>query len=361
MSKVKASPVRIEKIRVRDLYSFACDLPAGEKENELIPITRQRALAQSRNPCAAENDIGLLVAYVGDRCAGYCGFIPGWLRIKNQLSKVYWVSALFVLPEFRRRGVGLYLLRMIYRLKSDCCACNMSKEAERVVRGMKFREMGVLKYYILSFNRMGPAVKGELYRRLFRRRKRCLRKISWREVDRVQTSRQPLPAANLTRAEFYRGEEVINWMLRYKWLVETGAREEPNSNYMFSEGRDIFKYIALEIYSADQTIYKGFLVLSLSSVNSETTLKILDFRFGNPADRRYILPLAMRYARGYRADFVHLPENIFQLDKNHLLMRYLAHRKQRFYFGHLKDKQSPLAAACFDITLNYCDGDTPFT
>ena len=361
MKKGKVAPVRIEKIRIRELQHFARNLPAGNDKDNLIPITPARALAQSRNPSADENDIGLLVAYVGEQCAGYCGFIPGWLKNGDQISKVYWSSALFVLPEFRKKGVGLYLIRRGTRLNYDFVSCNLSRVAERVVRGLGHREIGGLEYYILSFKRMGTVAKNYFYHGLFRRRKRTRREINYREVGRIRFPEEHPPRHNPATVEFYRSEETINWMLRYKWLVETAAREEISSNYIFSDARDIFKYIALEVYSADKTSYKGFLVLSVSSVNSETTVKILDFCFADPADHRHILPLALRYARAYRADFVHLPGDIFALDKHNILMRFLAHKKKRIYLAHPKDSHSPLAVSFNRITLNYCDGDTAFT
>jgi hypothetical protein len=117
----------------------------------ILPIGKPRALAYATNPCADENDIGLLVAYLGGQCIGYLGIMPGLLRRGDQFSKIYWLSTWFVPPEFRKTSVGLPLLLNALSLKYDLVVCGMTDEAERVYRGLRFRELGQLKYCIINF------------------------------------------------------------------------------------------------------------------------------------------------------------------------------------------------------------------
>ena len=103
--------IRIDRVKVKELFDFACRIIEKEKDSGVIPITKHLALAQAKNPYADEMDDGLIVAYFNGRCAGYIGLIPGLLRNNDEFSKVYWASTFYVAPQYRTAGVGLLLLK----------------------------------------------------------------------------------------------------------------------------------------------------------------------------------------------------------------------------------------------------------
>ncbi len=146
--------IRIERIKVKDLHEFACRTVSRTKENDVIPITKHRALAHTNNPYADENDIGLLVAYIGNQCIGYLGLMPGLLKEGDKFSKVHWFSTWFVPPEFRKTSVGLLLMMNALSLKYDLIATGISNETERICRGLGFHELGPLDYYVINVDRM---------------------------------------------------------------------------------------------------------------------------------------------------------------------------------------------------------------
>ena len=69
--------VEIRAVKVRDLDTFARETLAALRPGEVVPISPSRARAQTRNPNADPEDIGLLVAYQDGRCLGSLGLVPG--------------------------------------------------------------------------------------------------------------------------------------------------------------------------------------------------------------------------------------------------------------------------------------------
>jgi hypothetical protein len=387
--------IKIEKIKAKDLYKFTCQTLSRAKASDVVPITKHRALSHTNNPCADENDIALLVAYIEDKCAGYLGIMPGLLRIGDRFSKVHWFSTWYVPPEFRASSVGGMLIVNALSLKYDIIITGINRAAERVFRNLGLHELTPVEYYVIDINRINPLIlilrlsqkilskieiksgitnvfrtperifspliRKILYNILYSHYKEYIEEICYKEVDKINKDSIGQVGYNATATEFYRGIDIINWMLRYKWILEPDQAEVSNLNYNFGNIQDVFKFITLKIYSSNGKNYKGFLVLSISSKNSETVLKVLDFHFSNQTDYKYVLSLALKYARAYPADYIKFPKSLSVYIKGGILTKFLLRKKNRIYFYHPKDRNSPLAISAKDINLNYCDGDTAFT
>lgn len=385
-------PIRVEKVRVKDLYNFASRRYAEWAEGDLIPIGKQRSLACAHNPYADERDIGLLVAYLGGRCAGYLGIMPGLLRVGERFFKVHWLSTWYVPAHLRRTSVAVQLVLSAFGLGYDLMVTGMSREAEKVYRGLGFKEGKPLSYYVLSLRRcnlLGVALKGlsriqrmasvegklrsewidaserlyaPLKRPLYRMltRKEELAGILWEETPRVaETSGfgEPRPGA----AQFFRGPEIVDWMLAYRWTVDRERVERADRDYYFAEVRDEFKHIGLKIFSAEGKACRGFLVLSLSRQKRNLVFKVLDFALANRDDHRRAAALVVKYARQCQADEVELPERLADHLRPRPVARALLVRKKRVNLGRPKCATSPLAEALGSIEPDYCDGDTAFT
>ncbi|MFQ5823911.1 MAG: hypothetical protein ACE5JB_07645 [bacterium] len=388
--------IRIEKIRVKELHDFACRILDRTKDNDIIPISKHRALAYSKNPYADDNDIGLLVAYMGNKCIGYLGIMPGLLRTGNKFSKVYWFSTWYVPLEFRKTSVGSLLMMNALSVKYDFLANapGMSREAQRVYRALHFHELGPLDYYMITVERLNwfyvafrllqrilnkigidfeildnltrasvfifTPIRRIIYDLLLHNQaNQQIKNISYKEVSEIDDYLMQIKhRANSTG--FYRDTDIINWMLKYKWILEPDKIETPKLNYRFAYVQDVFRYIALKVYSPDGKDYKGFMVLSVSSENLKTVLKVLDFCFLNRDDYKYIVSLALKYARTYKATNIVLPGSLATYIKDGVLMKFLLHKEYIFYFCHPKSRNSPLATSLNDIELQFCDGDIPF-
>jgi hypothetical protein len=165
---------------------------------------------------------------------------------------------------------------------------------------------------------------------------------------------------NGTEKKFYRSIQIINWMMNDKWIPTSKKRDANDSRYYFSEIRNVFNYIAIKVYSKANMDYKGFVVFSFSVFKLNSIMKILDYHFIEPKDSKYIIPLAFKYARNLRANFIEFPESIKMYLNTRTIMQFLLKKRQRAYLYYSKSKNSLLKKHSHEIELNYCDGDTPF-
>ena len=372
------APITIKLIPVRELEEFSRIIRNPDETNPLPPA---RGRSQARNPYADPDDIGLLVAYRGERCVGYLSIMPGLLRLSGRDVKFVWGSSWYVLPEFRRSRVAFLLARKVME-RYDIIATHLSPAAEKVLRGLKFREMGILTYHVLKTKRAaqplvllrlwrdflaGKTPPGKTQRFLDRLIKkfayafifytlRLPRDYSLKKVDRIEDNRiaPTLPPA------FRRGAEIINWMMSYPW-IEAAPREGEDRDYYFSHRRDYFRYLAFEVYSPDRKEYRGLVVLSVSSSRGKVILKVLDHYFIKPEDRRFILPIAARQAAACRADEIILPEIVLASLKRPFIFRSLSSRRRQVYLYHPRDEESPSLDLLKQVKLNYHDGESAFT
>jgi len=396
---LETDPIRIEKIRLKQLNNFAADVLKKPAFKKVAPITLARALSQAKNPYAHPEDVVLLVAYQGKDCVGYHGLLPGRLELNGQFSKVFWATAFFVSPEIRGKGVGKRLLSEIKELNIDFAVTGMTRGAKETYKRMHFQPLGSLSYYQLRvekfqvfaplfrsicafLEKQNPEAKQRLSMinrweaRLYWLIKTYFYKIALRgfsaaetcaeyaEVNQINQRHSNAPAS-LSKpsgyAAFCRGTETVNWMISYPWVFSSGKIRTEVDNYYFSTRRDIFKYVALEIFSPDKRSFKGYLILSISCKKSKTVVKILDARLRNPEDRRIAAFLGLKYGAEYLADRIDIPEEFATGFKSRTLSAHLLKRQTRLFMFCPKQTNSPLAISKGRIVLNYCDGDTAFT
>ena len=389
--------IRIEKIKLADLYDFACKTIGNPTFKQAAPIPLIRALAQSKNPYGRPDDVVLLVAYCGDRCVGYQGLLPGLLKTDVQTSKVYWGMAWYVIPEFRRRGIGQRLLEEIKNTKIDYITPQMTARAERVFRRAGYKDLGRLTYFQLRVDRLNfsarffdaiipflskktPYPKGTPSRRMRLNRliysitKRILYRSAWRSsrrrqkpgfrwkvVDQIDESVGAPLNRQVKRPSFLRGVEVVNWMLKHPWLVTKSEKKTDVANFYFSITREMFTYIAIAINSSDSGRPKGFLVLSVSKKKMKMRVKILDFYFNQPEDREIAAYLALRYAKVFLADRIDFPASLENYFKQTAGFKKLIKKQSHLFMFYPASSHSPLVVNKGKIAFSYCDGDTAFT
>jgi hypothetical protein len=167
--------------------------------------------------------------------------------------------------------------------------------------------------------------------------------------------------ANMPSTAFYRGSEAVNWMLRYPWVVESGKSQTEDNGFYFTDTRDIFKNIVVEVYSTDDGNFIGYVVLSYSIIAGKRVLKILDNHFVNEEHTTCVIHLAMRYSQNLNIDKIELPGYMRKYNHSRIIQDLLWHEKHRIYQCSPKSDASPLGKWWQDIVLDNCDGDMPFT
>jgi len=380
--------LHIEPIRAKDLYNFIRSY-AAEPEGQLIsPISVYRAQAQANNPYANEEDVGLLVAYAGKMCVGYQGLFPGLLRAKCGETKVYWCTAAYVLPEFRKRMVAIQLIKKILSLQKDIVVTGFDGVVGSVFTGMHFRELPPLNYLRVRLERLNlparvmgrlsqsaalaplfPNKVGDTSGRPFWLRdgiKTAYYKLAtgalvrpngerWREAGPSENAFVSDTEAKKSEAFFKRGPEIIRWMLGYPWIKTRSVTTPP---FYFSEACPEFRYACF--VSTDTSKEPSFAVLSLCHENGIARIKLLDYD-EREEKRGEIFALVLREAAKFRADEIELPAEMeFEAKKLRFSSAILEHQKRRYLY-HTFSPESPLATAIANLRLNYCDGDCAFT
>ncbi len=389
--------IRIEHIKVKDLLPFAESVIGGSEAGQFIPISMQRAAAHAHNPYSTKEDIALLVAIDSDEeVVGYFGILPLLLREGGDYHKVHWFTTWNVSTKVRGRGVGGQLMAEALTLGYDFLIVG-SVHARRVCRKYGFWERDPLIYYWLDPSGMAQLNPLVWLRRAYRKLLRILRikkpveihspltealtktvapltqKIFSSRLERLeaqlsegfrfqevaQIHADPAVPPHRPEIELHRAIEVVNWMLAYPWVVERGTSVTENMDYFFSDAREMYRQIAVEVYDPED-MYLGFVVFSVSNKGQRSVLKTRDFRFSQPSYERAVLALALRYAREYEAATIELAAEIAA----HLpdrLGKLLLQRKERIYQCMPKSEDSPLAQLWPEISLHLWDGDMAFS
>jgi len=195
---------------------------------------------------------------------------------------------------------------------------------------------------------------------LWKAHRDILKDINVQEVSQVQPE-TPEQLAALSPVVLYRGAEIVNWMLKYPWVMETGQSTTEKMDYFFTDVRDYYRNIALELSAGSNQEYLGYVILSASAQQKRMALKVLDTSFRNNIDERYVLPLVLRYARELNTGTIDLSTHQAEMIHNRFLSRILVHRKKRIYQCYPANSASPLALAWNKIEFQYCDGDMAFS
>jgi len=345
----------IRKIKLKDLGEFARRSLSDPIFADVAPISLLRAKSQSKNPQGQPDDIALLVALCGNRCGGYHGLLPGLIKNKDTVSKIYWLVTFYLAPAFRGKGYGKRLVAEIQKTKADLVTTGITEAAAGVYRGTGFQQLAELPYY-----RLHPENADALTT--------ALQNLIPREKEFRSKSVNQLTEKLATTADqqdsiisFQRDIKTINWMIRNPWVVSRPDARQDAKHYYFSRVRDLFEFVPLEIFAPDGITRKGYLLLSISRSKHRTTIKILDYYFHDSKDHFIAGYFAIKYAEEYRADRLEFPAGLknFWGDQTGLMSR--AKKKKRLYLFYPRSPDSPLARLAKKIELNYCDGDTAFT
>ncbi len=397
---MKQDQIRIEKIKLKEIYKFACNALSQTPYQAAAPISLRRALSQSNNPYGRPDDAVLLVALRGGKCAGYQGLLPGLFCHNGELQRVHWSTAFFVSPDYRGEGVAGCLLKEVKKLNIDFPVTRMTESARQAYLKAGFQELGNLTYYQLRMEKIrkldaifqeaeaslrldtdpdemsklnSDVRRGEgalyqrskkiFYRQLLAGLKPKQPAFEHEAVAQIDAQARQIIRRQLKSPRFFRGIEGINWMLNYRWMIsarheKTEAEWEP---YYFSLVSELFDYVALEIYSADKKIFKGFLVLSVLVKKGRTWVKILDFAFKDPGDDELAAYFGLIYADKFSADRLEFPADLLDYFGQNPLLQPLIKKQQRLYLFYPKIHGSALEACKGGIRLDYCDADTAFT
>ena len=379
------SGIKIRNVLIKEIYEFACQALDTLESDSVAPLSIHRALAWTKNPCAEPDDIALLVAYVDDQCAGYLGLVPMELRADGKIEKTYWTSTFYVAPKYRTCGVGVLLVIRMLSLPVNLAATCVSEQAQALYNKLGFNNIEPLTYYALDLqqanlplrllrktvryfnNKAATAmektgglglspVRALLYKRLLSNwRKRC-KKHSFKEIKGIPDSRFEVEQDDNSPVRFFRGANMVNWMLEHHWV--TTRKNQATANYYFDDYRESFYYRMFEVMDAQESSL-GFAVLWLTRREGCNNVQVLDYHFHNAADKNILYGLTIETALAFKADRISLPEDCASEIIASTLARHLFKKVSRAY--HVRFTDDSLADNAQDrLKLHFCDGDAPF-
>jgi GNAT superfamily N-acetyltransferase len=386
-------PVEIRFVKVADLGTFAREALASLRPGEVVPISPSRATAQSHNPNAKPDDVGLLVAYRDGRCVGTLGLVPGLLRAVDRIEPVDWLSAWYVAPEYRNTGAGERLLIAALSLRRNLAASKYSEEAGRMYKAMRFKTLGPLSYLLgdvsryavlgLPFKAAGKVLaragagwatpferaargvaawpsKAVIYARMAAATAALGPPIEARPIDRIGVEAAALRAERdrCAPVRFERDPSVMNWMLADRWVVKHPRDAAPG--YYFRDCDPRFGFEALEIAERGTGRLLGFVIFRTGTARGARVLSIVDHHSHDPADLGWLLPLAVRKARSFGADFMLLPLQCQAAVEASRPVRRYFRVENRPYCIRLAQRNEALDRDLDRITLDVADGQVGF-
>jgi len=391
--KIMSDTLKIKLIKAKDLHLFALDYAKTKDPEAIDVISIQRALAQSNNPLADENDIGLMLAYVDGKCVGYQGIMPGCLYIDGRTEKILWPTTVFISAEYRGRSIHSRLISEALSLNKPLVITGMGQMSAPIVLHLGFKPMNKAEYLEVDFRKLSVApirVSDKILNRLFsffrgkaasqkdssnllysglkavaysvmvgKRIRSILDDIDYSEVNAIDESMESriLPKDGT----FYHSLSWINWMLKYKWVLSKNEAKEAPSNYFFSNIRDEFHYIAIEINSFKNQECNSFLILSVSRDKGTVKMKVLDYIHENEWNGSIVSALVMRYAKNYHADIIEASKELIGYFNLGFFGRRLISLKDTLFVYSIPNRNSGINEEEFiNVTPRFFDGDIAF-
>lgn len=266
-----------------------------------VPISRIRAVSHQNNPRADKSDCSLFLAYNNETLIGYLGAISDWMYENTTKLKVYWLSCMWVLPEYRRHGIALKLLQhsnqvfegkvlitnFIPRSKAAFDKTGMFTEYSTLsgIRAyVRFDLENILKRRSTVFQKIAPLLKlsdALLNLPVWLKLKINISNFSTNckveNIDSFDNKLSDFIQEQIADSTFRRGTEEFNWIINNPWVKRVNKISSEAAKYYFSqEGKD-FRQWFLKVEKNDSII--GFLVLTLHKAELKTPYVLYDEKY----------------------------------------------------------------------------------
>ena len=275
-------PIRYEHITPARLEALIQD-PAYDRM-PAIPISRQRAWSQLRNPRAGAEDVLLVLAWEEAEMVGYLGVVPDRLYLNGKEHRVGWMSCIWVDPRQRGKGIAGELVRQVFQAWEDrIIVTEFTPEAKRLYDKLgSFMDVnpppGIRAYLRFNLAKLLPARRPALapWRPLLRlvdgvlNAPNALRlalwrprpQVAWEYLGEIDAEAAAFIAAHQAGELTRRGQEELNWLLKYPWVLSGPVADAQQARYHFTALAQRFEFLALRLRDA-QGAMAGLLILSV--------------------------------------------------------------------------------------------------
>lgn len=260
-------------------------------ELPFLPISYHRAQSHIHNPRADEDDILLIIAHEQGNMVGYLGVLPDWIfDMNNRRSKCGWLSCMWIDPESRGKGISKILVaEALKSWHQKILVTEFTAPAKGLYdRTGAFKDLqikqGVRLYIRSDLAKLLPPKN-----KYFRKTKSLWhltdlvinlildlrfvfqnRKISgaWEVVNDINDDLQKFIHHRQENQIFRRGQEELNWIMKYPW-IKSGHADSQSKKYYFTSIAGIFEFKAMKL-----TDDMGKIVAFLMLARRDHSLKI---------------------------------------------------------------------------------------
>lgn len=235
----------------------------------VIPITKHKALSYLSNPRASDDDILLLIALEDNRMVGYLSILADFLYDREAVYKAGWLSAFWVDPSMRRKGIAGRLLRealdawnnqvLVADWVPNTFGVHQKSGAftdfvrEGVQANLRFSLREAMAPTTLFSKIILIAAGGVL--NIFNSLRLYCRNLVFRndyppyeKSDRIDDESAEFISRWKTFRMFRRSAKDLEWILKYPWVLEKSPEHpKPDKRYYFSSVCNEFRNEIIKI------------------------------------------------------------------------------------------------------------------
>jgi len=256
------------------------------KNGPNIPITIHRAISQTKNPAIDDKNILLLLAVNDTILVGYLGILPVTMSFKTgKTVKTGWLSCLWVLPNFRGKGISNKLINEAFQLYnknillSDFVPKTKKTYDRTKLFGNKTLSKDGIRLYIQSdLQTILPPKKAYFakviwllqfidlcinclisVRFIFSKTNNSLSHFEY--ITSIDDETMNFIAKHQDDNLFKQNNENLDWILHNPWIISAPQKDRFNSKYYFSSTAKNFEYHPIKIKNSDGNLI-AFMILS---------------------------------------------------------------------------------------------------
>jgi len=260
------------EIKINELLNFiASDF---YKNSDIIPISPQRAISQSKNPNSNDDDVALILALdSNDSIIGYIGILPG--KISIDTSPYCWNSCWWVHPEKGKMAAMPLFYKMLKISNKKMVFFELTKTTKTIIEKFDFKTktiQGLRNFLKFNFTEILPrknnsfkAIKPLLFLLdLTLNYFKNLSLNSYKNITSIElkTIKGIDDEAELFIARFNEKQLIpinkteINWIIKYPWIIDSPSTEDKKlaRNYFFSWVSKSFSNELFKVYRKNQLI-----------------------------------------------------------------------------------------------------------
>ena len=299
--------MRFQEIKIGELTSFIkSDLYKNSKN---VPITKQRALSQAKNPRASSNDVALIIAVdKTEQIVGFIGALPEKFA-DNPSLKIAWNSCWWI-DMINGKGTAMPLfIRFLKNWNNQVMFRDLTPKTDAILSRFnqfeKVKKLNGYRYFLRlnsaeilckknknwcyfkpvfhlldSVFNFGVSLKN---RRFLKQKNNS---VTVKKIDKIDSEAEIFIKNKQQKEIFKRGKKELNWILENPWIVKK-SKVKSNQFYYFSDSAKKFENSVFKLYDKQNTLLavlfltnnNGLVKMPYSYFDTENIPKILTFLF----------------------------------------------------------------------------------